>query len=71
MLGRKIEPFLEAWKRSHHVLLIDRTRQIGKTYILRHFAQRNFAHEFYLNLYEDKRAVPVLREAPVPFVRIL
>lgn len=63
MLKRKIENLLQTWKQSRKALLIDGARQVGKTHILRKFAEDNFSSTFYLDLYENKRAVPVLKQA--------
>jgi len=63
MLKRKIEKFLSLWKKSKKALLIDGARQVGKTFILRKFADENFASSIYLNLYENRNAVTVLSKA--------
>lgn len=63
MLKRKIENLLPIWKKSKKALLIDGARQVGKTFILRKFANENFASSIYLNLYENKNAIAVLSKA--------
>ena len=46
MLRRKIETQLEAWRSApkRTALLVTGARQIGKTYIIRHFAQQHYDH---------------------------
>ena len=55
MLRRKIQTQLEAWgsapKRT--ALLVTGARQIGKTYIIRHFAQQHYDHIAELNFIEN------------------
>lgn len=63
MLRRKVENLLQVWKNSNKALLIDGARQVGKTYILRKFAEENFESFVYLNFYENKNAVAVLSQA--------
>ena len=56
MLKRKIEGILKKWKdtEGHKPLIIKGCRQCGKTFSVRQFAQENYAHEIYLNFYENK-----------------
>ena len=56
MLKRKIEGVLKKWKdtEGHKPLIIKGCRQCGKTFSVRQFAQENYAHEIYLNFYENK-----------------
>ena len=56
MLKRKIESILKNWKdaEGHKPLIIKGCRQCGKTFSVRQFAQENYAHEIYLNFYENK-----------------
>lgn len=56
MLKRKIETVLKNWKDSegHKPLVIKGCRQCGKTFSVRQFARENYAHEIYLNFYENK-----------------
>ena len=56
MLKRKIEGILKNWKdtEGHKPLIIKGCRQCGKTFSVRQFAQENYAHEIYLNFYENK-----------------
>lgn len=63
MLRRKVENLLKVWKESKKALLIDGARQVGKTYILRKYADENFASSIYLNLLENKNAVTVLSQS--------
>ncbi|MCR4773679.1 MAG: ATP-binding protein [Prevotella sp.] len=60
MLRRKVENLLRIWKEGKKALLIDGARQVGKTYILRKYADDNFESSIYLNLLENKNAVSVL-----------
>ncbi|MBW3092921.1 ATP-binding protein [Bifidobacterium sp. 82T10] len=55
MLTRKIEADLEAWRTSPNrtALLITGARQIGKTYIVRHFAKTHYEHVVELNFIEN------------------
>lgn len=63
VLKRKIEKLLSLWKQTNKALLIDGARQVGKTFILKDFARRNFASVVYINLYENIDAVAVLSQA--------
>lgn len=55
MLKRKTYDFLTKWKnREHHSLLIKGQRQVGKTYIIRKFAEDNYGSVIYMNFSEDK-----------------
>ena len=55
MLRRKIETQLEAWRSApkRTALLVTGARQIGKTYIIRHFAQQHYDHIAELNFIEN------------------
>ncbi len=61
MLKRKIETVLKSWKDTpgHIPLIIKGCRQCGKTFSVRQFAQQNYAHEIYLNFYENKNYAAV------------
>ena len=51
MLKRAIYGALEGWKgRPHHPLVVSGLRQVGKTFIVREFARREYAHIAYLDL---------------------
>ena len=63
MLKRKIEKTLDEWKKSKYGLLIDGARQIGKSYIIRYYLEKNFENYVELNLLENKKAVSVLSQA--------
>ncbi len=54
MLQRKIEKALEEWKNlpSHKPLIVKGCRQCGKTYSVKVFAEKNYAHVIYLNFFE-------------------
>lgn len=51
MLKRTIESELMAWKNNpdKKCLMIEGARQVGKTYIIKHFAQENYKHFVELN----------------------
>lgn len=55
MLRRKIETRLESWRQSpkRTALLVSGARQIGKTYIIRHFAAAHYEHVAELNFIEN------------------
>ena len=61
MLNRKINAVLKSWKETpgHKPLIIKGCRQCGKTFSVRQFAQKNYAHEIYLNFYENKNYAAV------------
>ena len=61
MLNRKIDAVLKSWKETpgHKPLIIKGCRQCGKTFSVRQFAQKNYAHEIYLNFYENKNYAAV------------
>ncbi len=54
MLQRKIEQTLLDWKNNPEKkpLLIKGVRQCGKTYIVRHFAEKNYRNVVYVNFFE-------------------
>lgn len=56
MLKRKIESVLLNWKNAegHKPLVIKGCRQCGKTFSVRRFANENYAHEVYLNFFENR-----------------
>lgn len=53
-LKRKIYDRLMEWKndRSHSTLEVNGARQTGKTYIINKFADENFKHKIYINLFD-------------------
>ena len=55
MLKRKVMTFLEKWKRNPEKksLLISGARQVGKTFIVRRFAEANYTSFIELNFLED------------------
>lgn len=73
MLRRKIENLLQIWRNGEKALMVDGARQVGKTFILRKFADDNFESVIYLNLLENKKAVNVLSQASdtIDFLRRL
>ena len=56
-MDRDLYPHLLAWKRSprRKPLLLKGARQVGKTWILKAFAQREYQDSIYLNFEEDPR----------------
>lgn len=63
MLKRKMNGFLENWLSQKYALLVDGARQVGKTFILREFSKTHFEVVAYLNFFENKSAVQVIRES--------
>ena len=60
---------LLAWKtaKTHKPLLLTGARQVGKTYLLKEFAAREFRHVIYLNLDKDReRFEPIFNESISP-----
>ena len=55
MLFRKIEVLIENHLKSNSpkILLIDGARQVGKTYIIRHAANKLFENVIEINMVED------------------
>lgn len=53
-LKRKIYDRLVEWKndKSHSTLEVNGARQTGKTYIINKFADENFKHKIYINLFD-------------------
>lgn len=53
-LKRKIYDKLLIWKKEGSLTLeVTGARQVGKTYIIRKFAEENFCHTIYINMLED------------------
>ena len=52
---RKLSKKLENWKvrERRHPLILRGARQVGKTYLVREFAKRNFSHYIELNFEQD------------------
>lgn len=63
MLKRKIEKTLEQWLNTDYGLLIDGARQIGKSYIIDYFINKNFDNVIKIDLNENKKAIKVLSES--------
>lgn len=61
MLKRKIVNELENWKNKHHnnCLMVIGARQVGKTFIIREFAKKNYESEIYLNFIEHPEYVEI------------
>ena len=53
-LKRKIYDRLVQWKDNadHSTLEVNGARQVGKTYLINKFADENFTHKIYVNLFE-------------------
>ena len=58
MLKRKIATRLEQFRKDagKYALLVDGARQVGKTFIIREFARRNYSRFIEINFLEDKGA---------------
>lgn len=56
MLRRKIYDKLMEWKsqKDHNCLLVKGQRQVGKTYIIKKFAEDNYEHLVYMDLSQQK-----------------
>lgn len=61
MLKRKIEKALTEWKNTpnHSPLIIKGCRQCGKTFSVRHFAQKYYKHEVYLNFFKNPSYISI------------
>lgn len=63
-IHRNAEEKLRSWKEgSKNALLIKGARQVGKTYLIREFANKEFEHSFEINFASDARANALLLEA--------
>ena len=53
-LKRKVYDQLLDWKNdtAHSTLEVNGARQVGKTYIINKFADENFRHKIYINLFD-------------------
>lgn len=53
-LKRKVYDQLLDWKNDtvHSTLEVNGARQVGKTYIINKFADENFRHKIYINLFD-------------------
>ena len=67
-MKRTIFRKLEEWKnkKDRKPLIIKGARQVGKTYILKEFANRCFSSTHYLNFEKDKQATKIFEEDLVP-----
>ena len=53
-LKRKVYDRLGEWKDNSNLTLeVTGARQVGKTYIIRKFAEENFNNVLYINMLED------------------
>lgn len=64
----KCETQLEAWRSApkRTALLVTGARQIGKTYIIRHFAQQHYDHIAELNFIENPDLVALFDRPAMP-----
>ena len=53
-LKRKVYSQLLEWKNdtSHSTLEVNGARQVGKTFLINKFADENFKHKIYINLFD-------------------
>ena len=67
-MKRSISRKLEEWqnKKGRKPLVIKGARQVGKTYILKEFANKCFSNTHYLNFEKDKQAAKIFEEELVP-----
>ena len=65
MLFRKIEYYIENHLQfnSNKILIVDGARQIGKSFIIRHVAQRLYKYYIEINMEEDKLGNRIFAEA--------
>ncbi len=65
MLKRKALDQLEDWyeTRTRQALLVTGARQVGKTYLIRHFASLHWEHVVELNLFENTEACRAIATA--------
>lgn len=75
-MKRKIEAQLLAWKnkeKNRMPLLVNGARQVGKTYILREFGERNYKNVVYINLETNLSAASYFDDniAPEKILRYL
>lgn len=54
-LKRTVHNQLLEWKNDpvHSTLEVNGVRQVGKTYIINKFADENFSHKIYINLFDS------------------
>lgn len=65
MLFRKIENYIENHLKlnSNKILIVDGARQIGKSFIIRHVAQKLYKNYIEINMEEDKLGNKIFAEA--------
>lgn len=63
MLKRKFEEKLKQWKSTNKVLLVDGSRQVGKTFLIDQFCKENFESYIYINLALNPQSIPAFRQA--------
>lgn len=65
MLFRKIENYIENHLKlnSNKILIVDGARQIGKSFIIRHVAQKLYKNYIEINMEEDKLGDKIFAEA--------
>lgn len=63
MLKRKFEEKLIAWKKGNKILLVDGSRQVGKTYLIEKYCKAHFKNVVEINLAYNKDAIEPLEKA--------
>jgi len=65
MLKRDAIRYFENWKKTkkNQGLLVTGARQVGKTFLVREFASKNYKNFVEINLLENKQAVSILSDA--------
>lgn len=75
VVKRKVENLLLLWKQKKNKmpLIVNGARQVGKTYILREFGERNYKNTVYVNLETNTNVASVFQEdiSPERIVRYL
>ena len=66
MLKRKFQTKLDEWKKGNKILLVDGSRQVGKTYLIEKYCSTNFQNVIEINLANNPRAVQPLINAKSP-----
>lgn len=63
MLSRKFEKTLKKWLKTKYVLLVDGTRQVGKTFWIKDFCARNFEKFIYIDIADHPLAPDAFTKA--------
>ena len=71
-MKREIYAKLLEWKsrRDHKPLVLDGARQVGKTYILKEFGNKEYKTLSYVNLDKDANQTTTSRVSSAPFLLI-